>query len=697
MRQKFSVVLPTLDRADTLESALRTCVSQEYPNYEIIVSDNASTDHTKAVIDSFQDPRIRYINPGSRLGMSEHWDFALSHVAEGFVTVLGDDDGLLPGAIEEISRLIEATGTDALTWRKAEYCWPQHIVEEYRHYLDIYLGESVQTLDCKDQVRRVLTFSLPYNHLPCIYNSFISLRCINEFKKSNGGRMFTGQSPDVFSGFAIASVLERYALSARPYSINGAGSKSNGTAAVQQGPDNPIFKSHLTDTEYKLEEGLPHDSVEIIILDAFLKVRKITDAFPLSWADDLRIVECALGNAAASTRSDARYEAVVDAIGAFAASRGLQKEFKDSRSRFKRMPNAGRLPRPGLYDNGRLLVLNGFNLRIENVLDAARWVDDVLRLKADHPTTFDKLRATKTPDIAIPMFARARSGPRRIHLGCGSTRLDGYVNVDFPPAVHNVMDVQADLFCDVTKIDLPQDEIDEVRIHHVFEHFNRVVALTLLIRWQGWLRIGGLVRIETPDFEASAADFLGAANLDRKLRAIRHLEGDQAAVWAYHVGQWFPERFTHTLSKLGFADIETRQEASGHIPPLFNVQAIGRKHKVVDMEEQYQSGCDLLRQFTVAEAEQPTLEVWMRQLAGALDMSELPQSATIHPDQKLIPVVRAPVDQEIQSARADSRPPVRPAFTTQAFHVARNAVARFDQRFLNRRLWALKRRLYGHN
>jgi hypothetical protein len=266
------------------------------------------------------------------------------------------------------------------------------------------------------------------------------------------------------------------------------------------------------------------------------------------------------------------------------------------------------------------------------------------------------------------------------------------VNVDFPPAEHNVMDVRADLFCDVTKIDLPHGEIDEIRTHHVFEHFNRVVALALLIRWQSWLRIGGAVRIETPDFQASAADFLGAADLGRKLRAIRHLEGDQAAGWAYHVGQWFPERFTHTLAKLGFADIETSQEPSGHRPPLFNVQATGRKNRAVSIEEQYQSGCDLLRQFTVAEAEQPTLEVWMRQLAGALNMSELPQAATIHPGEKFIPV--APPSHAIQPEATAQVPPAQPTLAQRAFHAARNSVARFDQRFLNGRLRTLKRSLY---
>ena len=59
---KFSVIIPTRERSDTLQSSLKTCVGQDYDNLEIIVSDNFSTDNTREVVESFDDPRIRYIN-----------------------------------------------------------------------------------------------------------------------------------------------------------------------------------------------------------------------------------------------------------------------------------------------------------------------------------------------------------------------------------------------------------------------------------------------------------------------------------------------------------------------------------------------------------------------------------------------------------------------------------------------------------
>ena len=90
---KFSIVIPTRNRAKTLYHTLRTCISQQYVNFEIIVSDNNNVDNTKDVVDSFDDNRIRYINTQNSIGMTSNWEFALSHVTGDYVMYLGDDDG----------------------------------------------------------------------------------------------------------------------------------------------------------------------------------------------------------------------------------------------------------------------------------------------------------------------------------------------------------------------------------------------------------------------------------------------------------------------------------------------------------------------------------------------------------------------------------------------------------------------------
>ena len=206
--------------------------------------------------------------------------------------------------------------------------------------------------------------------------------------------------------------------------------------------------------------------------------------------------------------------------------------------------------------------------------------------------------------------------PLRLHLGCGEQLFEGYVNVDYPPSRHNVMAVRPDIEADLTTMALPRGSVDEIRLHHVFEHFNRVVALGLLIRWRGWLKEGGLLVIETPDFVGTARAALDADDPVRRMAFIRHLEGDQSAAWAYHVGQYYPERLARTLHALGFAEIgiETATTEAWHRVGLGNVTARAVKRGERSRDDLVAAAEALLWESTVTDAERPTWEVWRRQL-----------------------------------------------------------------------------------
>lgn len=206
--------------------------------------------------------------------------------------------------------------------------------------------------------------------------------------------------------------------------------------------------------------------------------------------------------------------------------------------------------------------------------------------------------------------------PLRLHLGCGEQHMEGYVNIDYPQENHNVQKPRPDFEADILDLEFPRGSVDEVRLHHVFEHFTRVRALALLIRWREWLRPGGILLIETPDLVGSARTILAP---DRpwwhKTSAIRHLAGDQADRWAFHVDHWFPERFQRTLTAMGFEDVRTESVAWTREPHLCNVVAtarrsapdLGRAHQKTVAEE-------ILKESMVAPAEEPMLRVWMREL-----------------------------------------------------------------------------------
>ncbi len=208
--------------------------------------------------------------------------------------------------------------------------------------------------------------------------------------------------------------------------------------------------------------------------------------------------------------------------------------------------------------------------------------------------------------------------PLRLHLGCGGQHLEGYINIDYPQSEHNLVQVKADFYADIKSLDFPLESVDEIRLNHVFEHFNRVTALAMMIKWHKWLKIGGRLHIETPDLIGSAKTLVSNTSWKTKMGVVRHLAGDQAADWGYHIDHWFPERFEHTLEALGFGEVQTLSSSWSKEPYLSNVKVVAMKSKSFSLQEQLKAAEELLWESTVALEERPTWEIWKKQLHAVL-------------------------------------------------------------------------------
>jgi len=88
-----TIGIPTCNRADSyLRQALESAVKQTYPNVEIVVSDNCSTDDTETLVKNFEDPRIRYFKQTENIGPYKNFNFCLQQAKGKFFLILSDDD-----------------------------------------------------------------------------------------------------------------------------------------------------------------------------------------------------------------------------------------------------------------------------------------------------------------------------------------------------------------------------------------------------------------------------------------------------------------------------------------------------------------------------------------------------------------------------------------------------------------------------
>ena len=92
---KYSIIIPVHNGLKYLPTCIETIINQDYDNYELIISDDNSTDGTKEFLNSLKsNPNIKIVFTKKRLTVVEHFEWAYKHSCGEWVMFLGSDDGL---------------------------------------------------------------------------------------------------------------------------------------------------------------------------------------------------------------------------------------------------------------------------------------------------------------------------------------------------------------------------------------------------------------------------------------------------------------------------------------------------------------------------------------------------------------------------------------------------------------------------
>jgi glycosyltransferase involved in cell wall biosynthesis len=88
--------MPTFNRADTIEMAIKSVLKQRYEDWELLIIDNESTDNTKEVIEKFssKDNRVKYhyVKKSTIPGISDYLNYGINIAAGEYIARLDDDD-----------------------------------------------------------------------------------------------------------------------------------------------------------------------------------------------------------------------------------------------------------------------------------------------------------------------------------------------------------------------------------------------------------------------------------------------------------------------------------------------------------------------------------------------------------------------------------------------------------------------------
>jgi glycosyltransferase involved in cell wall biosynthesis len=161
-----SILIPNYNYVRYVEQAVASAVAQTYPNVEVVVSDNCSTDGAwELLVERFgTEPRVRLYRNESNLGMGPNFDRVLELARGDYVTWLSSDDLLYPNHVAQLmTRFVDRPDLDVV-YGNAYFAGDDGVVYDVRSMPGQF---PVDYVDVRDELVENFTTVCPVC-LPCM-------------------------------------------------------------------------------------------------------------------------------------------------------------------------------------------------------------------------------------------------------------------------------------------------------------------------------------------------------------------------------------------------------------------------------------------------------------------------------------------------------------------------------------------------
>lgn len=144
-RPLCSVVLPAYNVAPYVGEAIESVLAQTYPNYELIIVDDASTDGTLEILSRYRaHPKVRLFRNPTNLGMSANWNAGLRQARGELVAKLDADDLYAPNFLQEVVPIFQQYASVGMVFSAANLIHnDDQVTREKRYFRSrVYPGQE---------------------------------------------------------------------------------------------------------------------------------------------------------------------------------------------------------------------------------------------------------------------------------------------------------------------------------------------------------------------------------------------------------------------------------------------------------------------------------------------------------------------------------------------------------------------------
>ena len=120
---KLTIGIPIYNGEKNLREKINSILSQDFYDFELIVSDNGSTDSTKKICEEFliKDKRIRFFSHEKNLGANWNFNFILNKANGKYFMWTASDDKILPGFYEKNIEVLEKNSNIVCSASQVKY------------------------------------------------------------------------------------------------------------------------------------------------------------------------------------------------------------------------------------------------------------------------------------------------------------------------------------------------------------------------------------------------------------------------------------------------------------------------------------------------------------------------------------------------------------------------------------------------
>lgn len=165
--KKISVIIPTYNRKEKLPACVDSVLAQTYPNIEVLVVDDASTDGTEELFHEISEPRLKFLRYEENHGACYARNYGAERSDGELIAFQDSDDTWHPDKLEKQVRFLEETqvdmcfcGMNRIAANGNQFHFPVHDFHK-EHAVEEFLAEnraSTQTMLMKREVWETLRF-----------------------------------------------------------------------------------------------------------------------------------------------------------------------------------------------------------------------------------------------------------------------------------------------------------------------------------------------------------------------------------------------------------------------------------------------------------------------------------------------------------------------------------------------------------